>query len=151
MTNLMTCDPWYYAGSIFDSSTIDDYYGFVYIIENKATGMKYIGKKFFWSSKILPKTKTRKRKKRIKVESDWKTYFGSSDRLKKDVEVLGSDSFTREIIHLCKSKGECSYLEMREQIVRDVLLKPQEYYNAFVGGKIHRKHLGTLLSDSNGV
>jgi hypothetical protein len=37
-----------------------------------------------------------------------------------------------------------SYIEMREQITRDVLLKPDEYLNGFVGGKIHRNHLKNL-------
>jgi hypothetical protein len=34
-----------------------------------------------------------------------------------------------------------TYFEMKEQIDREVLFKPEEYYNAFIGGKIHRKHV----------
>jgi hypothetical protein len=34
-----------------------------------------------------------------------------------------------------------TYYEMKEQFDREVLLKPDEYYNAFIGGKIHRKHI----------
>ena len=143
MTNLM--NDWLYRGELFDESLIGDYQGFVYEIENLKTGKKYIGKKFFWSSKILPKTKTRKRRTRTKVESDWKKYFGSSDQVREDVNHLGAGKFRRTILHLCKTKGECSYLEMKEQIERDVLLKPDEYYNAFVGGKIHRNHIKGLL------
>jgi hypothetical protein len=37
---------------------------------------------------------------------------------------------------------------MKEQITRDVLLKPEEYYNSFVGGKIHRNHLNRLIEES---
>ena len=48
-------------------------------------------------------------------------------------------------------KGEMSYLEMREQMVRDVLLKPNEYYNAFVGGKIHRNHVKNLCTSPKGI
>jgi hypothetical protein len=36
-------------------------------------------------------------------------------------------------------------MEMKEQILRDVLLKPDEYHNAFVGGKIHRNHVKNLF------
>ena len=59
----------------------DDYYGFVYLITNEQTGKKYVGKKFFWFKKTLGITKTRKRRKKTLVESDWKTYFGSSNSL----------------------------------------------------------------------
>ena len=144
----MTDAEWLYNGQLFDESLIADHYGFVYEIENLETGRKYIGKKFFWSAKTLPVTKTRKRKKKIKVESDWRNYFGSSDSLKTDVAELGTSKFKRTILHLCKSKGECSYLEMKEQIVNDVLLKPNLYYNAFVGGKIHRTHLKNLIQQN---
>mgnify|MGYP003129954666 CR=1 FL=1 len=49
------------------------------------------------------------------------------------------------IIRLCKTSGEMSYYELKEQVERDVLLKPDIYYNAFIGGKIHRSHLGHLI------
>ena len=48
---------------------------------------------------------------------------------------------SRDILKLCKTKGECSYYEMKYQLEYDVLLKPEEFYNAFVGGKIHRNHI----------
>ena len=145
MTSLMNNYDWLYNGQLFDETLIENHQGFVYEIENLETGRKYIGKKFFWSTKTLPVTKTRKRKKKTKVESDWRNYFGSSDSLKEDVANLGREKFKRTILHLCVTKGDCSYLEMKEQIERDVLLKPDEYYNAFVGGKIHRTHLKNLM------
>ena len=57
------------------------------------------------------------------------------------VEEKGPDNYHREILKLCKTKGQCNYYEMRYQFRYDVLLKPEEYYNAFIGGKIHRKHI----------
>jgi hypothetical protein len=120
---------------------IDQYQGFVYVIVEKTTGKKYIGKKFFWKPKILPKTKTRKRRVRTVMESDWKIYFGSSKEVQSLVEQNGEDNYKRIILKLCKTKGECSYYEMKYQLEYDVLLKPDEYYNAFVGGKIHRNHI----------
>jgi len=127
-----------------DQYNIDDYYGFVYIIIEKNTNKKYIGKKFFWNKKILPKTKTRKTRKRVLVESDWRDYYGSSSEVQQLVEQNGVDNYRRIILKLCKSKGECSYYELKYQLETDALLKPDEYYNAFVGAKIHRKHILTM-------
>ena len=94
-----------------------------------------VGKKFFWSRKTLPITKTRKRRKRLLVESDWRTYYGSNKYLQEDVVNQGSDMFYREILHLCKTKGECAYLEAKEQFDRNVLLT-DEYYNGIISCKI---------------
>lgn len=139
---------WYYKEQAFEEAPAE-YQGFVYEITDKSTGKKYIGKKFFWKPKILPKTKKRKRRVRTIAESDWKKYFGSSKEVQQLVEENGEDAFHREILRLCKTKGECSYYEMKFQLERDVLLKPDEYYNAFVGGKIHRKHILGVQSDQN--
>jgi hypothetical protein len=135
---------WSYKGEEFTTEMIGDDIGFVYIVTDKVTGMKYIGKKNFFSKVTKPPLKGKKRKRRSLKESDWKTYCGSSETVKALVEENGLDHFEREILHLCKSKGEMSYTEMREQIVRDVLLKPDEYLNGFVGGKIHRNHLKNM-------
>jgi len=141
---------WHYNGKEFDE-TPEEYQGFVYQITEKATGMKYIGKKFFWKPKVLPKTKKRKRRVRTRTESDWRKYFGSSKEVQLLVEENGADAFHREILMLCKTKGQCSYYEMKYQLELDVLLKPEEYYNAFVGGKIHRKHILGLQLDETVV
>ena len=53
---------WYYKDSEY--STPGEYQGFVYRIKELDTGKMYIGKKNFWKPKILPITKTRKRRKR---------------------------------------------------------------------------------------
>lgn len=139
---------WHYKTKEFNE-TPEEYQGFVYVITEKDTGMKYIGKKFFWKPKVLPKTKKRKRKVRTRAESDWRTYFGSSQEVKLLIEEKGEDNYHREILKLCKTKGECSYYEMKYQLEDDVLLKPDEYYNAFIGGKIHRKHILGVQSDKN--
>lgn len=131
---------WIYEGKEYDE-TPEEYQGFVYEITEIDTGMKYIGKKFFWKPKKLPVTKTRRRAIRSRSESDWRKYYGSSTEVKLLVEKRGSEAFRRVILRLCKNKGECSYYEMKYQLERDVLLKPDEYYNAFIGGKIHRNHV----------
>tara|TARA_R110002153_G_scaffold74685_3_gene193857 strand:- start:2358 stop:2774 length:417 start_codon:yes stop_codon:yes gene_type:complete len=135
---------WSYNGEEFTSEMIEDNLGFVYIVTDKKTKMKYIGKKSFFSKVTKPPLKGKKRKRRSFKESDWKKYCGSSEAVKLLVEENGLDHFDREILYLCKSKGELNYMELREQILREVLLKPDEYHNAFVGGKIHRGHIKAL-------
>jgi hypothetical protein len=99
----------------------EDHIGFVYIITNLKTGQKYIGKKLAQFKRTKPPLKGKKLKRRSVVESDWREYYGSSDRLNADVQALGPEHFTREILYLCKSKAEMSYLEAREQFERRVL------------------------------
>ena len=62
---------WKYQGRKWvppENFSSNDYYGFVYLITNRATNRKYVGKKFFWNKKTLPKTKTRKRRKITLIE-----------------------------------------------------------------------------------
>jgi hypothetical protein len=127
---------WLYNSSPFEEIP-ETAYGYVYLITNTITGRKYIGKKLFW----FRKTKVLKgKKKRIKVESDWRDYWSSSDEVKKDVETLGADKFIREILHICPNKGSCNYLEAREQMDRRVL-ETDNYYNGQIQCRVHRTHI----------
>ena len=135
---------WKYNNKPFDSEMIGDYIGFVYEITDTENKMKYIGKKKFWSKVTRPPLKGKTRKRRSVKESDWKQYYGSSEEVKQLVENTGDWRFKRKILYLCTTLGEMTYLEMKEQIDREVLLKPDEYYNAFIGGKIHRNHVKNL-------
>ena len=130
---------WYYRNISF-KETPEDYQGFVYEITELRTGKKYIGKKNFWKPKTLPKNSKRKRRIRTRVESDWRSYFGSSGILNQLVEEQGDQNFKKVILKLCKTKGEMSYYEAKLQFEKDVLFK-EEYYNEFIGCKIHAKHL----------
>ena len=130
---------WYYNDKPFDI-TPEEFQGFVYIITDRENQKKYIGKKFFWKPKTLPKTRTRKRRVRTRVESDWRSYYGSSMEIKLLVEQKGTNRFDRKILKLCKTKGECSYYEAKFQFDYDVLLR-DDFYNEFIGCKIHSKHL----------
>jgi len=113
----------------------DEYEGFVYIITNLTDDRKYIGKKLAKFKTTKPPLKGKKNKRRGTKESDWKTYWGSSDRLNEDVEKLGQDKFTREILYLCKGRGEMSYLEAKEQFDRRVL-ETDEYYNGIINVRV---------------
>lgn len=137
--------PWHYRGTKFDPAYEDlsEYVGFVYMITENDNGMKYIGKKLFHRTKTLPVTKTRKRRKKVLVESDWKTYCGSSQNVLEVVSEKGTDAYHREILHLCKTKGDCSYLEAKEQFDRDVLIR-DDYYNGIINCRINAKHLSLI-------
>lgn len=116
----------------------EEHYGFVYVITNIITNKQYIGKKLFWHKKIKI---LKGKKKRYLAESDWRDYYGSSPALKEDIELHGIANFKREILHLCKNKGECTYYEAKEQFKRDVLKKPDLYYNDWIICRVHRKHI----------
>ena len=133
---------WYYEDKIFDPKkySYENYAGFVYIITDLSNNKKYVGKKLFWKVHKLKPFKGKVNKRHSKRDSDWQDYFGSNDEVKLLVEQSGRERFKREIIRLCKTKGEMTYFEMKEQIDRKVLFD-DKYYNEFIGGKIHSKHL----------
>ena len=133
---------WYYDNELYDEASTE-HVGFVYLITDLTTNRKYVGKKLFWNTRKLKPLKGRSRRRKQVVESDWKTYYGSNEELQQIVESSDEDRFERIILHLCHKKGEMSYLEAREQFDRNVLLS-EEYYNNFIGCKIHGKHVAGL-------
>jgi hypothetical protein len=138
---------WYYAGEIFGVNDAveriaDGYIGFIYEVTDNTNGKKYIGKKLLTTTKKLPPLKGTKRKRKKVVHSDWQTYYGSSEVVKELVEAR-ADTFSREILDFCKAKGELSYIEAKYHFEREVLLR-DDYYNAFIGVKIHAKHVKNL-------
>jgi hypothetical protein len=136
---------WTHQGVIVDELP-DDCVGYVYLITNQLDGRKYIGKKLAQFSKTTYKTvklkNGTKKKKRIKskIASDWKDYYGSSTELTNDINKLGKENFTREILYYCKSKAETSYFEAREQFDRKVL-ESNEYYNGQISVRVHGSHI----------
>jgi hypothetical protein len=136
---------WYYKNQEI-TELPENVVGFVYCITNLTTNRKYIGKKLANFSKTKTKTITtkagvkKKKKIRYKEESDWKTYWSSSEELNKDVKELGEESFRRDILHFCYSKGRLSYMELKEQIERKVL-ETDEYMNGIIQVRIHKSHI----------
>lgn len=145
---------WYYKGTPIDddSQFPEGTLCFVYCITRIADGKFYIGKKMAKFTKTSVKTITRKNgtkaKKKTKtlVPSDWKTYYGSSVDLQKDVEQLGEEAFRRDILAFVGNKGTAGYLEMKYQMDARVLELPDEAcYNGIVNARVHKKHIKPTL------
>ena len=138
---------------IYENNEVDEvpegFYGFIYLITNKQTGKKYIGRKFFTAAKTR---QVNKKKKKFRVESDWKDYYGSSQELLDDIELLGKENFERQIIRLCKTLGETKYWEVKYQFMYSVLEEKLPngewaWYNGNIMMKFHRKNIGSHSLD----
>jgi hypothetical protein len=141
---------WTYNGVIMASQDQfpSDAFSFVYKITRISDGKFYIGKKLAFFQKTTQKTvklkNGTKKVKKIKslVPSDWLTYWSSSAELIKDVETLGEDAFTREIICFCLSKSHASYLEAKYQFDHKVLeIDKEKTYNGIINCRIHHSHV----------
>lgn len=133
---------WFFLNTTdeFTEEHIGEAFGFVYMITHLKTGRKYIGKKFFTKSKTK---QVKGKKKRSRVSSDWMTYWGSNKKLQEEVKENGEDQYVREILHLCKSRSECSYWETFEIFSRHALMH-ESYYNEWVSCRIRKDHLTKL-------
>ena len=124
----------------------EDCVGFVYLITNLVSGRRYIGKKLSKFSRTKYQTVTlksgvkKKKKIKSKIDSDWREYYGSSEHLTKDIELLGKDNFKREILFFCQSKALCSYIEAREQFSNKVL-ESDDWYNGNISIRVHGNHI----------
>jgi Putative endonuclease segE, GIY-YIG domain len=132
-------NPWSYNGNPFTSFDIGDYFGFVYLIENKLNGRKYIGRKYLWQFRT-PKGKKRK----VKSESNWKEYYGSCPELKEDIDKFGRENFSRTILSLHKTKGKTNFEETRRLFAHNVLTESLDngdpaFYNSNILNRYFRK------------
>ena len=132
---------WLYKGEPLNDPP-DNAFGFIYQITNVQTGRKYIGRKYFGKTRRV-KQKGKTRRKVVRTESDWKTYTGSSKTLTADIQKLGKDMFTFEILLLGYTKGQVNYLEENVQHSLQVVMSDQ-YYNDCVGS---RKWLSVKFTD----
>jgi len=132
-------NPWTYEGSPFLSENIDGMYGFVYRITNLQSGKQYIGRKYFWQHR-----KPRGKSRRVKSESNWKKYYGSSDELNEERSKIGNDSFRREILSVHPTPGRVNFEETRQLFLNNVLTEALDngtpaYYNSNILGRYYRK------------
>jgi len=128
---------WTYNNREFTGDGIGEYFGMVYLITNIRTGRKYVGKKFFTKA---ARRQVKGKSKKVRIASDWEKYFGSNKVIQEEVKTLGEDVIKREILHLCKSRSECSYWETWEIFNRDAL-RTDDYYNDWVSCRIRKAHL----------
>lgn len=132
---------WTYNGNPVTPEDLEGHKAFVYLITNTLNGKKYYGKKrlHFTTHKRL---KSKKRRIKIVKSSDWVDYYGSSKSLAIDIEKFGKENFKREILMFCERLSQSNYYELYYQMVNHVLLKPDLYYNDYVGGRVSRMQLG---------
>jgi len=137
-------NPWTFDNKPFDSIDIGDYFGFVYLITNKSNSRRYIGRKYFWSFRKPPG-----KKRKVKQESDWKKYYGSCPELKEDLKKYGKETFSREILSLHDTKGNCNFEETKQLFLNNVLSEALDdgspaYYNSNILGRYMRKDYGNF-------
>jgi len=139
---------WYHKGKIVNDCDVPEgAYGFVYLITHLQSGKIYVGKKAL-THRTKTKLSKRARKgtrKRVAVgtkNSGWQTYYGSCIPLKEDVKKFGEAAFKREILEYTFSKGENTYVEIEQQILRKVLIV--DSYNSWIGAKVWKHQLQKL-------
>jgi len=121
---------WLYKGESL-IETPKEYFGFVYLITNLKSGKKYIGRKYFGTTRRV-KVAGKKRRKVVRKDSNWREYTGSSKLLNTDIKKLGKKSFKFEILILGETKGQVNYLEENLHHKFHVSIK-KEYYNDCIG------------------
>lgn len=114
-----------------------DWFGFIYIIENKTNGKRYLGKKQFWSIKRV-KVTGRKNRKIVKTKMSWEKYTGSNKDLNDDISSIGKDHFDFRIVQICRTKGGLTYAEANWQHHLEVLTETNDkgdrtWYNGQIG------------------
>ncbi len=119
--------------------------GFVYLVVNTSSQIKYVGRKYFWA-KTRKKVKGRKRRKLVVKESDWRTYKSSSEDLKKAIAMHGVEAFEFRVLQLFKTRAQTNYAEIREMFLRDVLYSrlPSGEYEYFNGCILSRYYRGKI-------
>ena len=143
----------------------EDYFGFVYLVTNVATGVKYVGKKALWSTRSKKVNRidgNGKKVTKVTKESDWQSYTTSSTTV--NAEIQGGSCFRFEILSLHRNKGNLAYSEIEELVKRDVLRAKLDngnfaYYNKAIGNmkfalrdemsEVHKKRLSKAMSGNS--
>jgi len=116
----------------------DNAIGFVYMITNTLTNRRYIGKKVLINKKKRKPLKGRVNSRRYTIESDWKTYTGSSPILNEDIVKYGKDKFTFEVLSFQPSKLLLAYWETKTMVDRNAIFS-NDYYNEVLNLRIRNR------------
>lgn len=120
-------NPWLWEGKPFTQEMVQKYAGFIYLLIDRVTGKKYIGKKYFDQVR-----KVKKKTRRVRSSSNWMDYYSSSETVKKLVEEHGIERFERHILSLHITRGSVNREEIRLQFALNVL-EGDEYLNDCIG------------------
>ena len=128
---------WSFKGQPFTSEQLAQYkgaFGFVYLIE--CEGLLYVGQKLFYGTKTVTKNKVAKK---VKCESDWKSYVSSSEIIKE--KVKSGAAIKKTILYITSCKGQSNYIETRLQMDLRVLEQPQVFLNKIMNFRCHHTHV----------
>ena len=133
---------WLYKEEVIDSieKMPKNTFGFIYEVCYIPTNEKYLGKKVLQFNKKLPPLKGFKRKRKVVVESDWQTYYGSHQKIKNLLKEGKQDNFKRTILEFAFNKKNLTYLETK-YLFSNHVLENIEYINDNILGKFFRKDL----------
>src|SRR5210317_301306 len=130
-------------------------YGFIYMVTHLPTKKKYIGKKVLYfernvklGKRALEALKEERKaagiggrvpaKKKVVKESDWKTYYGSQEDIKKLARTSKPEDWSREILDFVPTKKLLTYYEIKHIFINDALEDP-DFLNDNILGKFYQK------------
>ena len=134
-------NPWLYNDKVFESEDIKDYYGFCYLLTDLENGKQYIGRKYFYSIR-----KKKGVRKKVRSESDWKSYYSSSKKVQQIVKESGPNRFKREILSLYIKKGQVNYNETKLLFQHNVLeAKDDNGEKLYYNDNIMNRYFSTIM------
>ena len=113
---------------------IEEWFGFIYCIENKVTNQFYIGKKQLRHA-------GKKKSKTYGKPMLWKTYTGSSIALNSDIKKYRKENFKFEIIEFYKTKGGLYYAEAYVQMLSDSMT---EYLSDLITPRSYNRQIAAI-------
>ena len=153
----LTPETWRFKGKLI--TEIDDMpegtFGFIYRVIHLPTQKKYIGKKVLFfernvklGKRALEALKEERRaagiggrvpqKKKVVKESDWKTYYGSQEDIKKLVRSSKPEDWNREILDFVPTKKLLTYYEIKHIFICNAL-EDSDFLNDNILGKFYQK------------
>jgi len=134
-------NPWLYNDKVFESEDIKDYFGFCYLLTDLENGKQYIGRKYFYSIR-----KKKGIRKKVRSESDWKSYYSSSKKVQQIVKESGPNRFKREILSLYIKKGQVNYNETKLLFQHNVLeAKDDNGEKLYYNDNIMNRYFSTIM------